>query len=85
MHSRILISIALLAVFTIAFVYCTNEQPPKTGVPDTTPKITPAQTFTPEPASIYTPEPTAAAVPTPAPTITPAPSYLTQEIHPVRR
>ena len=35
MHSRILISIALLAVFTIAFVYCTNEQPPKTGVPDT--------------------------------------------------
>ena len=86
MHSRILISIALLAVFTIAFVYCTNEQPPKTGVPDTTPKITPAPTFTPEPASIYTPEPTAAAVPTPkltpAPTFTPGPSYLTQEIPP---
>ena len=33
MHSRILISIALLAVFTIAFVYCTNEQPPKAGGP----------------------------------------------------
>ena len=82
MHSRILISIALLAVFTIAFVSCTSEQPPKTRVPDTTPTFTPAPTFTPEPVSIYTPEPTAAAVPTPAPTITPAPSYLTQEIPP---
>ena len=40
MYLRILISIALLAVFTIAFVYCTNEQPPKAGVPDTTPTST---------------------------------------------
>ena len=40
MHSRTLTSIALLAVFTIAFVYCTNEQPPKTEISDTSPTST---------------------------------------------
>ena len=86
MHPHMLTSIALVALIAIASIYCTSEQPSKTRVPDTTPKITPAPTFTPEPASIYTPEPTAAAVPTPkltpAPTFTPGPSYLTQEIPP---
>ena len=85
MPSRILISIALLAVFTIAFVNCTNEQPPVTETPGITPKLTPAPTFTPEPAPTFTPEPAAAVhapKPTPVPTFTPAPSYLTEEIPP---
>ena len=86
MHSRILISTALLAVFATAFVYCTNEQPPNAGIPDATPKLTPVPTFTPEPTPVYTPEPTAAIAPAPkltsTPTIPPAPQYLTDEIPP---
>ena len=81
MYLRILISIALLGVFTLS---CSSGRPP----PASTYTPEPAATAVPAPVVTSTPAPTAGArptsvpVPSPTSTITPAPQYLTEEIPP---